>query len=230
MSHTIKKPALFWYLTEGIRGTLQILWCYFFVRRYDYSQQGDGHPVVVVPGFLGSDLSTTLLRKFIQRLGYTVYGWELGRNLGNLADLQRLTDRIETIHQQHGRQVTLIGWSLGGIYVRECAKMDVTAIRQIITLGSPFADLNAPNHARWIFDLIRSGEQLDQDWIAKVAEPVPVRTTCFYSKRDGIVPWQACMEKNTDALHQNIEAKSSHVGFVGNVGVFRVLARLLRLG
>lgn len=227
MSLPIKKPALFWYLTEGIRGTWQLLWCYFFVRRHRAAQQGDGHPVVVVPGFLGSDLSTTLLRKFVEQLGYTVYGWDLGRNLGDLSDLQRLADRVETIHQQHGRQVTLIGWSLGGIYIRECAKMNVTAIRQLITLGSPFADLNAPNHARWIFDLIRKGEALDQDWIAKIAEPVPVRTTCLYSKHDGIVPWQACMEKKTDALHQNIEVKSSHVGFVGNVGVFRVVEGLL---
>lgn len=221
------KPSLFWHLTEGIRGFFQLLWCYWFVRRYAYRHQGDGHPVVVVPGFLGSDLSTTLLRKFLQRLGFAVYGWDLGRNLGDLADLQRLADRIEGIHQQYGRQVTLIGWSLGGIYVRECARMNTTAIRQVITLGSPFADLNAPNYARWIFDLIQKGEQMDLDWIAKLAVPLPLRTTCLYSKRDGIVPWQACMEPITDTLHQNIEVRSSHIGFIGNVQVYRIIEQLL---
>jgi len=227
MTHSIKKPGLFWYLTEGIRTTLQLIRCLFFMAFYGYPRKGDGHPILVLPGFLGSDVSTALLRRFLNRLGYTAYGWELGRNLGNLKDLKGLSDRIQRVYQQNGQLVTLIGWSLGGIYVRECARANPAIVRQIITLGSPFGDLNAPNHARWIFDLISTGEQADQHWIAKVAQPVPVRTACLYSKQDGIVPWEACMEKITDNLHQNVKVKSSHFGFVANPLVFRIIVKLL---
>lgn len=224
MMNDIKRPSLFWYFTEGIRTTFQFLRCLFFMWFYSYPVKGDGHPVIVVPGFLGSDLSTSLLRKFLTKAGYTVYGWDLGRNLGDLEDLPRLSQRIEAVYNQHKRPVTVIGWSLGGIYVRECARLNLPAIRQIITLGSPFAALDAPNHARWIFDLIHKGEAIDQDWIKKIAEPVPVRTACLYSKQDGIVPWKACMETVTDALHENIKVSSSHFGFVANRFVFRILA------
>jgi alpha/beta superfamily hydrolase len=228
MISSIQKPGLFWYLTEGIRTTFQLIRCLVFMAYHHFEQKGNGHPVLVVPGFLGSDVSTTLLRKFLTKLGYAAYGWDLGRNLGDLEDLKRLTARIEFISQQHkGQPITVIGWSLGGIYVRECAKANPQLIQQIITLGSPFADLNAPNHARWIFDLISTGEKVDADWIAKVAEPVPLKTTCLYSKHDGIVPWEACMEKVTDQLHQNIKVESSHFGFVANPAVFRVIEQVL---
>jgi alpha/beta superfamily hydrolase len=223
----IPKPGLFWYLTEGIRTTIQLIRCLIFMLYYGFSAKGDGHPVLVVPGFLGSDLSTRLLRRFIERLGYATYGWDLGRNLGDLDDLPRLSARLQSIYQQHQQPVTVIGWSLGGIYVRECARLNPDRVRQIITLGSPFADLNAPNHARWIFDLVNKGEHISPDWIKQVAQPVPVRTTCLYSRQDGIVPWQACMETIEDDLHKNIHVPSSHFGFVANPAVFRRVRRLL---
>jgi pimeloyl-ACP methyl ester carboxylesterase len=225
----IPRPSWFWYFTEGIRTTFQLIRCMMFMWFHKYKNQGDGHPVIVVPGFLGSDLSTTLLRKFLTKSGYRAYGWELGRNLGNLDDLPKLAQRIESVYQEHQRPVTVIGWSLGGIYVRECARLNTALIRQIITLGSPFAALDAPNHARWIFDLIHKGEAIDQDWINKVKQPVPVRTACLYSKQDGIVPWQACMETVADTLHENIRVKSSHFGFVANRSVFRILEKRLPL-
>jgi pimeloyl-ACP methyl ester carboxylesterase len=221
----IKKPALFWYLTEGIRATFELLRCLVFMAFYRYPNppKSDGRPVMVIPGFLGNDLSTRLLRKFIGKLGYTVYGWELGTNLGNLNDLKTLSARVKSLQTQHGEKISLIGWSLGGIYARELAKENPQAVRRIITLGSPFSDLEAPNHARWIFDLINKGEQLDAQWSAKIPLPAPVPTTAIYSKQDGIVPWAACMEQMPDAAHQNIEVRGSHFGLPANIAVFQIV-------
>src|SRR5215211_6689071 len=77
--------------------------------------RGDGHPVLVLPGLVASDTSTRPLRSFLKHRGYSVYGWRQGRNL------------------------SLRGWSLGGLYARQLAKMMPDRVRSVITLGSPFA-------------------------------------------------------------------------------------------
>jgi pimeloyl-ACP methyl ester carboxylesterase len=225
----IKRPSLFLYLTEGIRTFFQLVGCLIFMAFYRYNQKGDGHPVLVVPGFLGSDVSTALIRRFLNKLGYKAFPWDLGRNLGDLDDLPQLAQRIKDIYAQEQRKITLIGWSLGGVYVREMAKGNPDVVRQVITLGSPFGDLNAPNHARWIFDLVTKGESFDPEFLAKIPQPAPVRTAALYSKQDGIVPWEACMEKEPDTLRQNIQVRSSHFGFVANKRVFRILVERLKL-
>src|ERR1700736_2911605 len=82
--------------------------------------RGDGHPVLVLPGFLVSDISTTLLRKYLGALGYDTYGWELGRNLGGVARMRsKLRERLREIHEKTGQKVSLGGWSLGGVYARD---------------------------------------------------------------------------------------------------------------
>lgn len=224
----IKKPSLWLHLTEGIRSTFEFIHCLFFLAFYSYSVKGDLRPVMVVPGFLTNDFSTTLMRHFIRKSGFTVYGWDLGTNLGNLEDLKTLSARLDSIHQKHQRKVTLIGWSLGGIYVRELAKEKPQLVEQVITMGSPFAEPDAPNRAVWVYNLFNDFEKIDHSWKAQVPNPAPVRTTAIYSKKDGIVPWEACREKQEDALHQNIEVKCSHVGLPVCPAVLRVIAKRLQ--
>src|SRR5204863_2180670 len=80
---------------------------------------GDGHPVLVLPGWLANDRSTWALRWFLRNRGYHVHGWKLGRNLGPTA---ALAERFTALRARHGRRLSLIGWSLGGIYARELAR------------------------------------------------------------------------------------------------------------
>lgn len=228
VTETIKRPSLWLYMTEGIRTFFYFMGCVFFMWFYKYVKTSQPHPVMVVPGFLGSDLSTALLRRFLRKLGYSVYPWGLKRNLANLEDLPKLAGRLQGIYDEHQQPVTLIGWSLGGVYVRELAKQNPAVVRRVITLGSPFADLEAPNHARWIFNLIHKGAAIDPDFLSKIPAPAPVPTHALYSKQDGIVPWEACREPVEDATHQNIQVRSSHMGFVSNKRVFRILAALLQ--
>ena len=227
----IKKPSLFWYFTEGVRSFIEYIQCLFFLRSYPFKTIGDGHPVLVVPGLICTDFSTRLLRKFINKLGYTAYGWELGRNMGNLKDLRdlkRLQGRIDIISKKHNNQkLTLIGWSMGGIYVREIAKMHPEMFDQVITMGSPFADTNAPTNVTWFYNLIANPNEFDKKWLDNVPNPASIRTTAIYSKQDGLVPWQVCREKVEDNLHQNIEVKGSHWGFVVNKKVLNIIAEHL---
>src|ERR1700742_2417150 len=102
--------------------------------------RGDGHPVLVLPGLVASDVSTRPLRAFLRNRGYAVSGWRQGRNLGLRPGVQNgLTDLLEEMNDTHGRKVSLVGWSLGGLYARQLAKMMPERVRSVITLGSPWA-------------------------------------------------------------------------------------------
>jgi pimeloyl-ACP methyl ester carboxylesterase len=148
--------------------------------------RGDGHGVLVFPGLLAGDGSTVPLRGFLRWLGYYIRGWDLGRNHGPTETVLAGLPRALLEHAERtGRPVSLIGWSLGGIYARELARRHPHQVRQVITLGSPYAQLS---------------------W------PVGVPSTSVYSRLDGVVPWRACVGPET-ATHQNVEVRCSHVGF-----------------
>ena len=224
----IKKPSLFLQLTEGIRYVIDLVKVLFFTYNYTYKTKGDKHPVLVVPGLMCTDFSTTLLRKFINKLGYTAYGWELGRNLGDLKglnDIRNLQNRVAEIRQKHDGKITLVGWSMGGIYTRELAKMNPELFHQVITIGAPFADAYAPNNVEWFYKLIKNPADVSPVWREQMPISAPIMTTAMYSKQDGLVPWEACQEIMQDDLHQNIEVSGSHWGLVTNAEVFAIIAQ-----
>ncbi len=226
----MKRPSLFWFFTEWLRSLIEYVRSWFFINNYTFPYKGDGHPVLVVPGLLCTDFSTRVLRRFINRLGFTALGWEMGRNLvdlNELRDLNRLNKRVDDIYKQYNTKITLIGWSMGGIYVREIAKQRPELFRQVITMGSPFSDVDAPNNARWIFEWIADTSGVDETWKLQIPNPAPIPTTAIYTKQDGIVPWQACLERIEDETHQNREVRGSHWGLGMNTSVMRIVEEKL---
>src|SRR6201995_1009713 len=102
--------------------------------------RGDGHPVLVFPGLMASDVSTRPLRSFLKNKDYAVSGWRQGRNYGLRPGVQHaMVGLVEELNDAHGRKISLVGWSLGGLYARQLAKMMPDRVRSVITLGSPFA-------------------------------------------------------------------------------------------
>lgn len=174
--------------------------------------EGDGHPVLIFPGFVATDVSTAPLRAFLRSHNYQAHGWNLGRNLGlkpglNDAKLARLKE----LHRQYGRKVSLVGWSLGGIYARELAKRVPDDIRMVITLGSPFRGHPKATHVSELYELL-SGHTIDEARARfELAVPPPVPTTAIFSRTDGIVAWQNCVEAPGPQT-ENIEIRSSHIG------------------
>ena len=227
----IKRPSLLKYIGEHFKVWIEIRNFHIFKKTYQPSGKGDGHPVLVLPGFMASDLSTSRFRKFIKSNGYTPYGWALGRNYGKINQLNTLLKKIEDLHKTHQTKVTLIGWSLGGIYARQLAKVKPELIRQVITLSSPFAGINEPNNVTWLYKLVnykREITEADKRWLANIPDPAPVPTTAIYSKDDGIVPWQTCMEVIEDHFHQNIEVKGTHFGLGYNPSVWAIVENRLQ--
>jgi pimeloyl-ACP methyl ester carboxylesterase len=172
--------------------------------------------VLIFPGLLAGDPSTGPLRGYLRWLGYDARGWDLGRNHGPTEAVLAGLPRVLLSHADRtGRPVSLIGWSLGGMYAREMGRRYPRRVRQVITLGSPDA-LTHPgqSHARGVYQRLTfrhvPGSKLPSR--EQRSRPINVPSTSVYSRLDGIVAWQACVEPET-ALHQNVEVRCSHVGF-----------------
>jgi pimeloyl-ACP methyl ester carboxylesterase len=176
--------------------------------------RGDGHPVLVLPGLVASDTSTRPLRSFLNSKGYAVSGWRQGRNLGLRAGVQNaMVDLLQEMNDTSGRKVSLVGWSLGGLYARQLAKMMPERVRQVITLGSPFAAGPKATNAWRVYEMA-SGRRADEDdarFGGSLAGAPPVPTTAVFSRTDGICAWQGCREQ-TSATTESIEVESSHCG------------------
>ena len=192
---------------------------------------GDGHPVVVYPGLGAGAITTSHLRRFLEKSGFTVHDWEGGVNTGPTGDLDdwlaSLQERVRDLHGLHDRKVSLIGWSLGGVYAREIAKRCPDSVRQVITLATPFNSLGGGNHAGTIYKLLNGdSSQLTPEVEARLRESPPVPTTSIYSKSDGIVSWRGCIEKQTERS-ENVEVSASHLGIVSHPEVLRIIANRL---
>lgn len=190
--------------------------------------RGDGHPVLVLPGLVGSDVSTRVMRAFLKRLGYYAHAWRLGRNWGPTDQIiDGLGERFASLSEEHGRKLTLIGHSLGGIYARELARRAPQLVRQVITLGSPIRwrrdseSTVAPLYRtlRGIHsERARGTHTIDTDHV-----PTGVPLTAIVTRTDGVVSWQTCAF-DPGELRECIEVRGSHSGLIHNVASMLVVA------
>jgi pimeloyl-ACP methyl ester carboxylesterase len=187
--------------------------------------RGDRHPVLVLPGFMGDDASTLALRSFIRSWGYWAHGWGLGSNLGpTRVLLDGIRDRLEAVHNRHGRPVSLVGWSAGGVLGRYLARAHPEQVRQVITLGSPLQMHEGDrSSASLLADRMKS--RFDPTFGGSeeyLLGPLPVPSTSIYSRTDGVVRWQVCLDV-TDDRHENVEVRGSHVGLGFNPSALYVV-------
>ena len=197
--------------------------------------RGDRHPVLVLPGFAASDRSTAPLRGIIRSQGYWVHGWRLGRNIGPTPEVVAgLVERLQTVSERHDAKVSLIGWSLGGIYARAMGRMFPESVREVITLGSPYRlrDARTTPVAR----MYRRYERLHAVPLREAAAMPPeeelpalaMPSTSIYTRTDGIVHWSACIDEE-GPHRENIEVRSSHVGLgVNPAAILAISDRLAR--
>lgn len=193
--------------------------------------RGDGHPVMLIPGFTATDRAMGNLRRFLNDCGYAACGWDQGRNLGvSQACLEAATLRLGQLAGDSGRRVSVIGWSGGGMYARALGHLLPGQVRQVITMGTPFKlDEGSLDHlSEGIYRLHErlnarradQGQEMNTDsW----REPPPVPSTSLFSKRDAMAPWPFCLDF-PDGHSENIQVPGSHAGMTYNPLMYYVIA------
>jgi pimeloyl-ACP methyl ester carboxylesterase len=183
--------------------------------------RGRGQHVLVLPGFTGTDRSTQPLRQFLRDRDFHVHAWRLGANTGphrHIVDGMRR--RLDDLCERYDEPMTVVGWSLGGVYARELARAKPEAVRQVITLGSPFRLRPGDrSSAQLLYDMLapRVDPFPDRHLPEHERPPVPVPVTAIYTRTDGVVRWHTCIE-SSGPRRENIRVVGTHNGLGFNLG------------
>ena len=191
------------------------------------ARRGDGHPVLVLPGLLTGDPATMLLRGVLRALGHNVSGWTLGTNRGATSQVvEGLRTRLEQLQHESGQRVSLVGWSLGGVFAQELARASPSSVRTLITLGSPLQPRSG-----WTQQLSKVVDQATH--LPNVTSRIPrvwaesgslrVPATSVYTKGDGIVNWSTS-RYTPNNRRENVQVRGSHLGLAHNPAVLWLLA------
>lgn len=173
--------------------------------------RGGGETVWVLPGMGVGDWTTRALRRYLCRHGFDARGWGLGRNPPDAeATLARLLPRLEALVVDTGAPAALVGWSLGGVLARELARLRPDLVRCVVTLGSPVVG-GLRHTAIAGFYRLQGWNIAEIDHLVAASNRTPIRVpvTAIWSRRDGIVAWQACVDDFTPTI-ENLEATSCH--------------------
>ncbi len=190
--------------------------------------RGDGAPVLVLPGFATDDAAMALLRGYLSFLGYDVYRWGLGRNDGDVPRLLPiLVSRVALLRRSTGRLVSLVGWSLGGYLAREISRDIPADVDRVVTLGAPV--VGGPKYTLAARAYLRQGVDLDAiEAAVEAREAVPLSrpVSAIYSRKDGVVAWQACVDERNDCV-DHVEVSSTHLGLAFSPDVYLLVAKRL---
>lgn len=190
--------------------------------------RGDGHGVLVLPGFMATDGSTRPMRRLLGQLGYDAVGWKLGRNVKvDNVRVAAMMNCVDELYRRTGGKISIVGWSLGGVFARELAKQAPDKVRQVITLGSPISDDRDHSNARRLFEMLngREPEPMRAGQFRKLAEAPPVPTTSILTKGDGVVHWRGSVQReDANPQTENIEVYASHIGLGVNPAVMLAIA------
>ena len=196
--------------------------------RLAFQPRGAGRPVLVVPGYGAGDASTAAIRSYLRLLNYRVHGWDLGINKGDVpALIPRVRAQAERLYETTGEPLRLVGWSLGGYLVREVARERPDIVDRVITLGTPV--VGGPKYTAVAEFYRLQGHDLDAIELEvdrRERDPIPVPITAIYSRWDGVVAWQACI----DHVSPNVEhvcVPTGHLAFGFSPRVYCLVAQKL---
>jgi len=192
--------------------------------------EGQGRPVLIFPPFLGNDLSTKFLRKYLNDQNFEAYKWEIGVNFVRDNYLPQLEAKLTEIYEKHGQKVALIGWSAGGIFARVLANLFPEMTEQVITIATPFRGIrHGKTNLDFLFEILngKKKSQTKKELLDLIEKTPEMPVTCIYSTTDGIVQWEHCYEVIERNDVNNIEVFGSHGGLGANPSVMIYVAQAL---
>jgi len=190
---------------------------------------GNNDIILVLPGFLTGDFCTSPMRTFLNSIGFNAKGWNLGINMGPTNEVMAgVTDRIKYLNDKYGKQISIVGWSLGGIYAREISKRIPDSIKQVITLGTPFNGLNASNIIEYFEENGINGlDTLTPNAVNQLHVSPPMPYMSIYSKSDELIHWKSCVVNDHSSMSESFEIDSSHFGLCHNPSTIDIVANRL---
>ena len=228
MNETLRAPSSSRVIREA-RGLLELPRLLLKFPALARQPRGNGEPVLVLPGYGAGDGSTFLLKGYLRLLGSRARGWGLGKNHGAASDsLPRLLRRVGNLSRRSKQKVAIIGWSFGGYLARELARERPDLVRLVITLGTPVVGgpkytVAAESYRKRGIDIEAIAAEVElRNRIGKLEVPV----VAFYSRVDGLVAWQACIDHQTPNI-EHVEVKAAHLGFGFSAEVYKVIAQRL---
>ena len=187
------------------------------------------HPKVVIllPGFATHPLRMRYMAERLEEAGHTVKRWGMGWNMGaNEERLEIVSQRVLDVHRRYGRKVVLVGWSLGGIFAREVAKLHPECVEKVVTMGSPFSHTPYSNNVWRLYQLI-TGHSVEQPPIeTDLAAKPPVETVAFWSPRDGVVAVRSACGSPGERDRERA-LRCTHMGFSNSEEAVRAVAEEL---
>ena len=182
--------------------------------------------VIAFPGYSTNDAATQPLRSLLNSLGHTAVGWGFGVNMAQVeAMLSTATAMVENRVNRAGKPATLIGWSNGGVYAREIARDRPDLVSQVITYGTPI--VGGPKFTRGAkFYQAEEIDRIERVVTHRNTKAIECPITAFYSRRDHIVDWRACIDTFSPNV-ENIEVRSTHVSMGIDPDVLAEIARRL---
>jgi pimeloyl-ACP methyl ester carboxylesterase len=228
------EPHLLYSITEW-RALFEMAMLPYTLPALLAAPKGDGHPVLLMPGFMANEGTLIALKTFLRSRGYAVENWGFGRNVGfHNKHAQALEQKIRYLHHTTGRKVSLVGWSLGGVFSLYGAHQASECVRTVITLGSPVSvdpdGSKSPALVKAMYRMIAHpmgpSAHVMQPRAKKLREmtQLPVPMSCLYSISDGVVPAQEATIDGDPALHENIRISGSHSGLGFNAMVMCIVA------
>lgn len=206
--------------------------------------QGDGSPVILVPGFLANDFYLYDMYFWLKRIGYTPYLSNIGWNADCLNVLvNKLAETVAKAHEETGKKVHLIGHSLGGVLSRGAAFQHADMVASVITMGSPFRGVKSHPFLLEFAEKIRRRIFMNNDpshppycytgycdcvAVSDMQKVLPdtIKKTAIYSKTDGVVHWENCVYRDDK---KNFEVASTHIGMAFNYQVYKLISERLKI-
>jgi pimeloyl-ACP methyl ester carboxylesterase len=220
----VKRPSLLRALAEPVRATGEFATSLGLLPFSRFLPEGDRHPVLVLPGFMAGDGSTTPLRQLLHALGYPTFGWGLGRNIGPTERvLNEMPELLDQIAEESEEPVSIVGWSLGGIYARHLAAHTPNLVRVVVTLGTPVrSEVHDASNASPLFQALKAIHVPGHPMLDG-GQPLAVPVTAVHTRSDGIVNWETCLIEDAPNA-ENLRVRGSHTGLGFNPASAYVIA------
>jgi triacylglycerol lipase len=213
-----------------------LFWVHGIHHRWPHvAKHGHRKSVMLIPGFMAGDMTLAPLAGLCRWLGHKTFFTGIRSNSNCPREtVLHLERHLERIHEDEGR-VAIIGQSLGGVYARELAARRPDLVERVITLGSPISLVEDSANALVITmaRLVSRLRKMEDGCLTQscscgmmlaARHPLEIPTTAIYSKTDGVVHWESCIDRSGAKTVENIEVMASHVGMGVNTEVFKVVA------